>query len=131
VDAGTLRELLQVTVTSDGFTAGEESQYLIDSDIDSLFAGFEEMNVETVEESLPVGEDEKEPRIDEVTSEEGWHFYLLKFNEGISARKAIRNINRHLREKGIEAGNWQIAAGLPRYWWFYSVWCSTAALFWW
>jgi putative ABC transport system permease protein len=112
VDAGTLRELLQVTVTSDGFTAGEESQYLIDSDIDSLFAGFEEMNVETVEESLPVGEDEKEPRIDEVTSEEGWHFYLLKFNEGISARKAIRNINRHLREKGIEAGNWQIAAGL-------------------
>lgn len=94
----------------------EEDENLLtdDFDMDSLFDDAFDTDAVWVED---IEVEETEPETTDIVLEEpvtgSWNFLMVRLNEGVSSKKAIRKLNRIFKKNGwpVEAVTWRHAAG--------------------
>jgi putative ABC transport system permease protein len=116
-DVQTVRALNSIQVAGAPVETDEETLNLLAAGVDSLF-GEDFTSGITEPESGDFSADALRSILLETPSETrdtggDWNFIIIKLEKGISAPVFIASLNKKLRDFGVTAVNWRMAAGMP------------------
>lgn len=115
VDQENMRILNGITLNALGDIelSGDEKVFLETVDEDDLFGGndlYAEVtpgeNSQSLDEWDSILGDTSERSFYTATNPDGWHFMMLKLEDGANAKRTIRDLNSYFEEQGIEAKAW-------------------------